>query len=133
LDELPQLYNILVGDMSFVGPRPLLSLDQPNDKAPRLSVRPGLTGMAQAYGERSMPPDDKNTLDIWYIQNASLWLDLKIVLRTMMVLIRGEFVDKKMLHMAEGTLRRLRIHDATGPLVSSVVEKTGDETVRAVG
>src|SRR5262249_15287498 len=72
LDELPQLFNILMGEMSFVGPRPLLPLDQPDDRNGRLSVAPGLTGFAQVYGERNMPPNDKNALDLWYIQNASL-------------------------------------------------------------
>jgi lipopolysaccharide/colanic/teichoic acid biosynthesis glycosyltransferase len=100
LDELPQLYNILVGEMSFVGPRPLLPCDQPEGIASRLSVRPGLTGLAQAYGERTMQPADKNALDLWYIQNASLWLDIKIILRTAIVLLRGERLDNGMLRLA---------------------------------
>src|SRR4029079_1073782 len=100
LDELPQLYNILMGEMSLVGPRPLLPCDHPNDVTPRLSVRPGLTGLAQAYGEGTMSVNDKNTLDIWYIQNASPWLDIKILLRTLMVLVRGERVNNQMLRIA---------------------------------
>ena len=100
LDELPQLYNILVGEMSFVGPRPLLPCDQPDNVSVRLGVRPGLTGLAQAYGERTMPPNDKNALDLWYIQNASFWLDIKIISRTAIVLLRGERLDAGMLGSA---------------------------------
>jgi len=58
LDELPQLYNVLIGEMSFIGPRPLLPWDQPDDFWSRLSVRPGLTGLAQAHRERDMSPND---------------------------------------------------------------------------
>ena len=108
LDELPQLYNILIGEMSFVGPRPLLPSDQPADATSRLSVRPGLTGLAQVHGERDMSAEDKNTLDIWYIQNASLWLDIKILLRTVMVFVRGERVDHFTLHAAREGLERLK-------------------------
>jgi lipopolysaccharide/colanic/teichoic acid biosynthesis glycosyltransferase len=105
LDELPQLYNILVGEMSFVGPRPLLPWDQPIDIYARLSVRPGLTGFAQVHGDRDMSPNDKNALDIWYIENASPWLDLKIALRTGLVLARGERVDVKMLQRVREALK----------------------------
>jgi lipopolysaccharide/colanic/teichoic acid biosynthesis glycosyltransferase len=82
LDELPQLYNILVGEMSFVGPRPLLPTDQPKSINERLLVRPGLTGWAQVNGGRDLSPEDKAALDLWYIANGTLWLDIKIVLRT---------------------------------------------------
>ena len=74
LDEIPQLYNILTGEMSFVGPRPLLPTDQPMETSARLLVRPGLTGMAQVFGARDISPEDKNALDIWYVQHASLGL-----------------------------------------------------------
>jgi lipopolysaccharide/colanic/teichoic acid biosynthesis glycosyltransferase len=104
LDELPQLYNILVGEMSFVGPRPLLASDQPIDIVSRLSVRPGLTGLAQVHGVRDMSPNDKNALDLWYIENASLWLDLKIALRTGLVLARGERIDVKMVERVREAL-----------------------------
>lgn len=107
LDELPQLYNILIGEMSFVGPRPLLASDQPEDMKLRLSVRPGLTGLAQAYGERDMPAEDKNTLDVWYVKNASLWLDLRILLRTVVVFWRGERVHYPTLSAARAGLKAL--------------------------
>jgi lipopolysaccharide/colanic/teichoic acid biosynthesis glycosyltransferase len=90
LDELPQLFNILRGEMSFVGPRPLLPVDQPSDVESRLSVPPGITGWAQVHGGNLVAPDEKNTLDEYYVLNASLWLDLKIVLKTVLFLITGD-------------------------------------------
>ena len=90
LDELPQLFNILKGDMSFVGPRPLLPVDQPIDSAARLVVRPGLTGWAQIKGGRQISPSDKAALDVWYVRNLSLTLDLEIMLGTVPMLIFGE-------------------------------------------
>jgi len=133
LDELPQLYNILVGEMSFVGPRPLLPCDQPDDVASRLSVRPGLTGLAQVYGDRTMPPNDKNTLDMWYIQNASLWLDTKIMLRTVTVFIRGERLDLEILQSAREAIQQLKSQDAIGPLMSSGRADEQAEIIRSVG
>ena len=60
-----------------------------------------MTGMAQVYGHRTMSPDDKNALDLWYIQNGSLWLDVKIALRTVLVFVRGERIDSRMLRTAQ--------------------------------
>ena len=94
LDELPQLFNILKGEMSFVGPRPLLPVDQPIDSHSRLLVRPGLTGWAQIRGGRQISPDDKAALDAWYVRNMSLTLDLKILLETVPMLIFGERVTE---------------------------------------
>lgn len=90
LDELPQLYNVVVGEMSLVGPRPLLPQDQPDHFHTRLMTRPGLTGYAQVNGGRDLPADAKNTLDLWYVENASLWLDIRILCRTLVVLTLGE-------------------------------------------
>ena len=90
LDELPQLLNVLVGDMSLIGPRPLLPRDQPADPAIRLSVRPGITGWAQVNGGNSLCVEEKDALDEWYIRNASLRLDLRIVFMTCAYLFRGE-------------------------------------------
>jgi lipopolysaccharide/colanic/teichoic acid biosynthesis glycosyltransferase len=82
LDELPQLLNVLVGEMSLVGPRPLLPEDQPADPTIRLMVRPGVTGWAQVNGGKQITSEEKDGLDEWYIRNASPWLDLRILLLT---------------------------------------------------
>lgn len=92
LDELPQLYNILVGEMSFIGPRPLLPVDQPDSLEQRLSIRPGLTGWAQVQGGRHLTREEKARLDSWYIENASLALDLRILARTVAVVFTGDVV-----------------------------------------
>lgn len=85
LDELPELLNVLIGDMSLVGPRPLLTeyLGRYNDRqARRHEVRPGITGWAQVNGRNELPWDDRLEMDIWYIENRSLALDLQILART---------------------------------------------------
>ena len=91
LDELPQLFNILKGDMSFVGPRPLLPVDQPDNVDVRLSVRPGLTGWAQINGGHAyLTNEEKGALDIWYVRNGSFLLDMEILLRTAAFIVMGE-------------------------------------------
>jgi lipopolysaccharide/colanic/teichoic acid biosynthesis glycosyltransferase len=90
LDELPQLLNVLVGDMSLIGPRPLLPHDQPSDATARLMVRPGITGWAQVNGGKLITPEEKNELDEWYVCNASFWLDLKIISKTILFMLAGE-------------------------------------------
>jgi lipopolysaccharide/colanic/teichoic acid biosynthesis glycosyltransferase len=90
LDELPQLLNVLVGDMSLIGPRPLLPRDQPSDPGLRLMVRPGITGWAQVNGGKLLTSAEKKVLDEWYVQNASFWLDLRICAKTVFVIFRGE-------------------------------------------
>lgn len=85
LDELPELWNVLKGDMSLVGPRPLLMEYLPlyNEKqARRHLVRPGVTGFAQVNGRNSIGWDEKFNLDTWYVDNQSLWLDIKILFKT---------------------------------------------------
>jgi sugar transferase EpsL len=86
LDELPELWNVLRGDMSLVGPRPLLMEYLPlytPQQARRHEVRPGITGWAQVNGRNSLSWEEKFELDIWYVEHASLWLDLKIIALTM--------------------------------------------------
>ena len=90
LDELPQIWNVLSGDMSLVGPRPLLAADQPENAALRLSIRPGVTGWAQVCGGKLISPEEKNALDEWYIRHASLPLDVMIVLRTIRMLLTND-------------------------------------------
>jgi len=92
LDELPQLINVIKGDMSLVGPRPLLPEYLPlyNERqARRHEVQPGITGLAQINGRNSLSWEEKFELDIWYVDNMSFWLDLKILFQTVIkVLIR---------------------------------------------
>ena len=92
LDELPELWNVLRGDMSVVGPRPLLmeylSLYSP-EQARRHEVRPGITGWAQINGRNAISWADKFALDVWYVDHRSLWLDVRILWRTVRkVLVR---------------------------------------------
>ncbi len=90
LDELPQLFNVLVGEMSLIGPRPLLPRDQPTNPTVRLMVRPGITGLAQVNGGTLLTPSEKDAFDEWYVRHASFWVDLYIVLKTLKVLISGQ-------------------------------------------
>lgn len=85
LDELPELWNVLKGDMSLVGPRPLLMEYLPlytPEQARRHEVRPGVTGWAQINGRNAISWEDKFKLDVWYVDNQSLWLDLRIIFLT---------------------------------------------------
>lgn len=95
LDELPQLINILRGEMSIVGPRPTL-MEQVErytaDQRERLRVRPGITGWAQINGRNEITWDERIELDRWYFHNWSFGLDLKIILRTIVVVVRGNGV-----------------------------------------
>jgi lipopolysaccharide/colanic/teichoic acid biosynthesis glycosyltransferase len=92
LDELPELWNVLRGDMSLVGPRPLLMEYLPlytPEQARRHEVRPGITGWAQVNGRNAISWADKFALDVWYVDHSSLWLDVKILWRTVRkVLVR---------------------------------------------
>lgn len=92
LDELPELWNVIKGDMSLVGPRPLLMEYLPlysKEQYRRHDVRPGVTGWAQINGRNALNWDEKFKLDVWYVDNRSIWLDLKILLLTVKkVLIR---------------------------------------------
>ncbi|QKT04809.1 sugar transferase [Ectothiorhodospiraceae bacterium 2226] len=96
LDELPELFNVLKGDMSLVGPRPLLpeylSLYS-QEQARRHEVRPGITGWAQVNGRNAVDWDERFRLDVWYVDHASLWLDLKILWRTLVLVVRREGIS----------------------------------------
>jgi len=109
IDELPQLLNILVGEMSFIGPRPLLPADQSAAYAARLLVRPGLTGWAQVKAGRKVSPADKAALDVWYVKNASLILDLAILLQTARMVILGERINDLAIRHAWHDLQRAGI------------------------
>jgi sugar transferase EpsL len=97
LDELPELWNVLKGDMSLVGPRPLLMeyLDlYTSEQSRRHEVRPGITGWAQVSGRNALSWEDKFALDVWYVDNQSLWLDLKILLMTIMKVVKRDGVSQ---------------------------------------
>lgn len=97
VDELPELWNILVGEMSFVGPRPLLIKYLPlysAEQRKRHNVRPGLTGWAQINGRNALTWKQKFELDVWYVENASFWLDLKIIFRTAWKVVKREGISQ---------------------------------------
>ena len=97
LDELPELINVIKGDMSLVGPRPLLMqyLDRYTpEQARRHEVKPGITGWAQVNGRNAITWEDKFKLDVWYVDNMSLWLDLKIIAMTLWKIIRREGISQ---------------------------------------
>lgn len=92
IDELPQFWNVLVGDMSLVGPRPTLQyqVEQYSDRQRlRLDVKPGLTGWAQIHGRASLPWNERIELDVWYVEHRTFWLDLEIMFRTVGLLFSG--------------------------------------------
>lgn len=95
LDELPQLFNILSGEMSLVGPRPLLSRYLPRytpRQRLRHNVKPGITGWAQVNGRNALDWESRLELDVWYTENFSLWLDLRIIFLTILKVLRREGV-----------------------------------------
>lgn len=96
LDELPELWNVLRGDMSLVGPRPLLMEYLPlysPEQARRHEVRPGITGWAQVNGRNVLSWEEKFALDVWYVDNQSLWLDLRILWLTLKSVLRQEGIS----------------------------------------
>lgn len=99
IDELPQIVNILIGDMSFIGPRPNLSrknyeeLDDIRKK--RLSVRPGITGYSQAYFRNSITQDEKYYYDCYYVDNLTLFMDLKILIKTIQTVVMRKNIFMK--------------------------------------
>lgn len=97
LDELPQLWNVMKGEMSLVGPRPLLPEYLPRytpSQRRRHAVKPGITGWVQVNGRNSLTWDQKFELDVWYVDHWSLWLDLKIVCLTMQQLLRRNGISQ---------------------------------------
>jgi undecaprenyl phosphate N,N'-diacetylbacillosamine 1-phosphate transferase len=111
LDELPQLWNVLRGEMSIIGPRPAfieVAECYPRFEARRLLMRPGLTGLAQIHGRNLLPWPHRVTYDIAYIELYSLWMDFRILIRTIPVVVRGEGVY--------GPDGGVKMHDLAGPL-----------------
>ena len=98
LDEIPELFNILKGDMSFVGPRPLLVryLERYNEEQHhRHDVRPGLTGYAQAHGRNSVSWEDKFAMDVWYTKNVTFITDVKIIIDTVKTVLKKEGISSE--------------------------------------
>ena len=96
LDEMPELWNVIKGDMSIVGPRPLLMEYLPlynRKQAKRHNVRPGITGHAQVNGRNAISKEKKFELDTWYVENQSLWLDFKIMLKTVKKVIAKDDIS----------------------------------------
>jgi lipopolysaccharide/colanic/teichoic acid biosynthesis glycosyltransferase len=120
LDELPQLWNIIKGDMSLVGPRPLimdsLRVCTP-EQARRLEVQPGITGWAQVNGRNSLSWDEKFKHDVWYVDHWSFWLDIRILWRTVGVVLGREHIN------APG-------HATGAPMVLNAAEKTCPPSAR---
>ena len=112
LDELPELWNVLKGDMSLVGPRPLLMEYLPlytSEQARRHEARPGVTGWAQINGRNAISWEDKFSLDVWYVDNQSLWLDIKILWLTVKkVLVRDGISAAGEATMSKFTGNRLK-------------------------
>lgn len=107
LDELPELLNVVRGEMSLVGPRPLLMEYLPlytPEQARRHEVRPGITGWAQVNGRNALSWDEKFRLDVWYVDNQSLWLDLRILLRT----VKKVFVREGISQEGHATMEKFR-------------------------
>lgn len=112
LDELPELWNVLKGEMSLVGPRPLLMEYLPlysPGQARRHEVRPGVTGWAQVNGRNALSWDEKFRLDIWYVDNQSFWLDLKILLMT----VKKVFVREGISAVGEATMPKFTGSNST--------------------
>lgn len=96
LDEMPELWNVIKGEMSIVGPRPLLMEYLPlynSQQAKRHNVRPGMTGHAQVNGRNAISWEEKFKLDTWYVENQSLWLDFKIMLKTVKKVIAKDDIS----------------------------------------
>jgi lipopolysaccharide/colanic/teichoic acid biosynthesis glycosyltransferase len=107
LDELPELLNVLAGQMSFVGPRPLLVEYLPlysPEQARRHEVRPGITGWSQVNGRNAVDWDQRLAMDVWYVDNRSLWLDFRILVMTAIKVVRREGISQE----GQATMERFR-------------------------
>ena len=96
LDEMPELWNVIKGDMSIVGPRPMLKefveLYSP-EQARRLEVRPGMTGLAQVSGRNELDYEERFKCDVWYVDHHNIWVDFKIMLKTVKVMLKREGIN----------------------------------------
>ena len=109
IDELPQLLNVLKGDMALIGPRPLLVEYLPlysPEQARRHDVRPGISGWAQVNGRNNLTWGEKFKLDVWYVDHVSIWLDIKIALRTVLKVINSSDINNSSDSLFESTMDR---------------------------
>jgi lipopolysaccharide/colanic/teichoic acid biosynthesis glycosyltransferase len=107
LDELPTLVNVVLGNMSLVGPRPLLMEYLPlysDEQARRHEVAPGITGWAQVKGRNALSWEEKFQLDVWYVDNHSIWLDLKILWLTLVKVLKREGIS----HPGDSTMPKFK-------------------------
>jgi sugar transferase EpsL len=110
LDELPELFNVLAGQMSFVGPRPLLVEYLPlysPEQARRHEAPPGITGWSQVNGRNAVDWDQRLAMDVWYVDNRTLWLDFRILIMTFFKVIRWECISQE----GQATMERFRGSD----------------------
>ncbi len=124
LDELPELWNVLKGEMSLVGPRPLLMEYLPlysPQQARRMDVRPGITGWAQVNGRNALSWDEKFALDVWYVDNRSLWLDLKIIWMTVGRVLKRDGISAN----GEATMPKFTGQSDTAAQPSNLYKETG--------
>lgn len=140
VDELPQLWNVLKGDMSFVGPRPLLIEYLPlysPCQARRHAVRPGITGWAQVNGRNAISWEQKFDYDVWYVENQSFWLDIKILIMTILKVFKTEGINKQghvTMTKFEGSQSKIVIVGAGGhsKVIVDCVHSTPDNRVIAI-
>ena len=107
IDELPQLFNVLLGDMAIIGPRPLLVQYLPlysKEQARRHEVRPGITGWAQCHGRNTLSWNEKFCLDVWYVDHCSFMTDLEIVFKTIQKVVSHEGIS----HAGQATMQEFR-------------------------
>ncbi|MDB5568990.1 MAG: sugar transferase [Hyphomicrobiales bacterium] len=129
LDELPQLYDILFGEMTIIGPRPLLPVDLPRGETRRHLVPPGLTGWAQVNGGKLVTAEEKSALDEWYVRNASLRVDLRILRLTALAPFRGDRRRRRSLELALQERAALNAEAPKRPALVAV--ESGERAPRA--
>ena len=138
MDELPELFNVVKGNMSLVGPRPLLIeyLDRySTEQSRRHQVKPGITGWAQINGRNSISWEEKLRMDVWYVDNASFWLDLKILILTFWKVVKRDGISAKgeaTMPKFEGTRAetqdRINVEPSTSNIEHSTVKNMNDKT-----
>lgn len=114
IDELPQLVNVLKGDMALIGPRPLLVQYLPlytPEQARRHEVRPGITGWAQCHGRNAISWHEKFALDVWYVDHVSLWTDIQVVFITIKKVLIREGISKEGMATTENSTDTINYHD----------------------